>query len=458
MRFRRYRLKALTLYCGIVAVIFLLWFNMNAGKDPLQMKYKDFIYRYQHIALDLLHWSTNSYEKPGIKNDPEVQKLLERLDVPLYNDQELSNPLLKTKALEDYKNFMKRPIDEPKVEKLIRKDDELSGKTSATILCLVRNEDLNAIIRSMKELEHVFNNDFKYPYTFLNDEPFTTEFKARMMKEFPGRVLYFGTIDHEMWSFPSSLDMRKYKRNMKILKQTGVGYAELDSYHHMCRFYSKFFYKHPLLQQFRYVWRLEPDVKFYCKIEYDVFHFMNIYNKVYGFTLNLYDNPISISTLWPTTLDFLQKNPQHLHKNGAFEWLKENAQKPDNFEITFGYSTCHFWTNFELIDLKFLRSEAYESYVKYLDDSGGFYYERWGDAPVRSIALALFANKSDIHWFRDIPYYHMPYTNCPLSSNPNKCSNRCIAGSFCSDYALQVENCMGTWINYSMTKEDQELY
>jgi len=43
------------------------------------------------------------------------------------------------------------------------------------------------------------------------------------------------------------------------------------------------------------------------------------------------------------------------------------------------YNRCHFWSNFEIADLNFLRSPAYMNYFDHLDKSGGFSYERWGD-------------------------------------------------------------------------------
>jgi alpha 1,2-mannosyltransferase len=48
-----------------------------------------------------------------------------------------------------------------------------------------------------------------------------------------------------------------------------------------------------------------------------------------------------------------------------------------------------------------------------LDRDGGFFYERWGDAPVHSIAAALLLKKDEIHFFNDIAYYHVPFTHCP---------------------------------------------
>jgi len=46
------------------------------------------------------------------------------------------------------------------------------------------------------------------------------------------------------------------------------------------------------------------------------------------------------------------------------------------------YNLCHFWSNFEIASLDFWRGEAYMKYFETLDKAGGFYYERWGDAPV----------------------------------------------------------------------------
>ena len=47
-----------------------------------------------------------------------------------------------------------------------------------------------------------------------------------------------------------------------------------ESYHHMCRYFSGFFYHHPLLADVDYYWRIEPDVHYYCDLDYDPFVFM----------------------------------------------------------------------------------------------------------------------------------------------------------------------------------------
>ena len=89
------------------------------------------------------------------------------------------------------------------------------------------------------------------------------------------------------------------------------------------------------------------------------------------------------------------------------------------------------WSNFEIGDLDFWRGEAYSKYFDYLESKGGFYYEvcilllyvptepaliryqRWGDAPVHSIAVSLFVKKDQIHFFNEIGYRHEPFQHCP---------------------------------------------
>lgn len=39
--------------------------------------------------------------------------------------------------------------------------------------------------------------------------------------------------------------------------------------------------------------------------------------------------------------------------------------------------------------------------------------QRWGDAPVHSIAISLFQSKDQIQFLDEIGYEHNPYTHCP---------------------------------------------
>lgn len=54
-------------------------------------------------------------------------------------------------------------------------------------------------------------------------------------------------------------------------------------------------------------------------------------------------------------------------------------------------------------------------FFEHLDNAGGFYYERWGDAPVHSIGAALLVPKDKLHFFREVGYRHEPFQHCPMN-------------------------------------------
>lgn len=210
-------------------------------------------------------------------------------------------------------------------------------------------------------------------------------------------------IPKEHWAVPHWINNDLFDESAKMLEEQDIQYGPMVSYHQMCRWNSGLFYKHPALKDTRYYWRVEPKVHFFCDVDYDVFRYMQDHNKTYGFTINLYDAPQSIPTLWPETKKFIAAHPDYLHKNNAEEWVVDSKRRPEHNTKANGYSTCHFWSNFEIGDMEFWRSKEYEEYFEHLDRAGGFFYERWGDAPVHSIALGLFEDKSKIHWY--VPHF-----------------------------------------------------
>ena len=326
-------------------------------------------------------------------------------------------------------------------------------RANATLVTLVRNQELEGIVHTIKQIEASWNYKFHYPYTFMNDEKFTQEF----MDEIRSHTIsdcHFEVIPSSIWNKPDHIDTALEAEKINTLKENNVNYADMESYHNMCRFNSGYFYQLEGLKKFKYYMRFEPFTDYYCSIDYDLFKFMEDNNKTYGFTISLYDNPLTVETLWPTTLNFLKQNPHYVHPNGAFKWLTENVQHPDYNEITGGYSTCHFWSNFEIGDMDFYRGEAYSKWMEALEEAGGFYYERWGDAPVHSVGLGLFADKSKIHWFRDIGYHHSPYKNIPNS-------DRCNAPEDAEYFGPEVihdQNCLSNWVKLEMTEEDLQAY
>ncbi|CCC68767.1 hypothetical protein NCAS_0B06830 [Naumovozyma castellii] len=289
-------------------------------------------------------------------------------------------------------------------------------KEKATFVTLARNSDLYSLVESIKAVEDRFNHKFQYDWVFLNDAEFSDEFKNVTSNLISGKTKY-GVVPHEHWSFPPWIDQDKAAKVRDEMREKKIIYGDSISYRHMCRFESGFFYRHPLLDEYDWYWRVEPDIKLHCDIDYDIFKFMADNGKKYGFTISIHEYMDTIPTLWDTTKEFLKLHPEFLNKNSMLDFVSDDEGE--------SYNSCHFWSNFEIASLNFWRGPAYTAYFDFLDKNGGFFYERWGDAPVHSIAAALFLDRNEIHHFGDLGYFHAPFHQCPLDESlrlQNKCA------------------------------------
>lgn len=283
-------------------------------------------------------------------------------------------------------------------------------KQNAVILILCKNDEIDGISKTIQNFEERFNNKFQYPYVFLNDQEFTDEFKERLNKVCKNRAT-FGRVDSAMWDMPALIDKDKAKKEWEKMKKARVPYVDRESYHNMCRFFSRSFYKHPLVKDYEFYWRVEPNVRFRCDIEVDPFDYMKNNGKKYGFVIAIREFMASIPTLAEKTGKFLGTVYHKIPKKENLTFMFENGE----------YNGCHFWSNFEIGSFEFFRSPLYNAYLDHLEQSGGFYYERWGDAPVHSLAVALLLDKSETHFFKDIGYTHDAFTHCPADGKNCDC-------------------------------------
>ncbi|KAL1944969.1 hypothetical protein VTO73DRAFT_2589 [Trametes versicolor] len=307
-------------------------------------------------------------------------------------------------------------------------------RANAVILMLVRNSELENAVASVKELEERFNQHYGYSWLFLNEVPFTEEFKGNMSNAVSGS-LSFGLIPPEHWYQPEWIDEEKATQSRNQMVAENVIYGGSVSYRNMCRFNSGFFYHHPLVQKYKWYWRVEPGVHFTCNIEYDPFVYMEDNNKIYGWTISPHEWPKTVTTLWDAVKEFVDQNPQYIAANNSMDYL--SADGGDT------YNMCHFWSNFEIANMEFWRGEAYSKFFDHLESKGGFYYERWGDAPVHSIGAGLFAPKDQIHFFDNIGYQHDPLQHCPRDARVRramKCS--CLPWR---SYDYRGESCLRKW-------------
>jgi len=182
-------------------------------------------------------------------------------------------------------------------------------------------------------------------------------------------------VPKEHWSLPEWIDEGRFMNSLEYLDAIGVGKGYMVSYRHMCRWNSGFFYRHPRLMEFDYYWRVEPDVfllrfylptqssldanasqvHFFCDINYDVFRFMRDNGMKYGFNMNILDDARSFPSLWSETRAFMDSHPDLIHPDADLDWLLDAYTGRD-------YNNCQFFSNFEIGDLNYFRSEANSAY------------------------------------------------------------------------------------------------
>ena len=114
---------------------------------------------------------------------------------------------------------------------------------------LLSSREQEAIAKTIVNFEDKFNRNFNYPYVFLNEVPFTDEFRSAIQQAAPTAKIQFGLIPEAHWSYPSWVDPALAAESRQQMDRQGVLYAGLESYHHMCRYQSGFFFDHPLLDE-----------------------------------------------------------------------------------------------------------------------------------------------------------------------------------------------------------------
>ncbi|KAK2605883.1 O-glycoside alpha-1,2-mannosyltransferase 4 [Conoideocrella luteorostrata] len=316
--------------------------------------------------------------------------------------------------------------------------DTSQPRANATLVVLARNKELDGVIQSIKSMERHFNRWYHYPYTFLNDGEFDENFKETVRNHTSAPV-EFGRVGPDMWGFPDWADPKVAKEGIAKQGDAAVMYGGLESYHFMCRFYSGFFYNHPLLLKYEWYWRVEPEITYFCDMTYDPFLKMIEANKTYGFTIAVKElretvpnifryasaykrlNNLTSQGLWEMFVE--PKSPEEEKKEQLPDEILQNDPanneppkiSPDEMEGE-KYNMCHFWSNFEIARLSWFRSKEYNDFFQMMDRSGGFWMERWGDAPIHSLAAGALLGVKDIHYFRDIGYRHTTIQHCPANA------------------------------------------
>ncbi|EDO18508.1 hypothetical protein Kpol_2001p9 [Vanderwaltozyma polyspora DSM 70294] len=339
-------------------------------------------------------------------------------------------------ALEDAKNF--------------RNDPTTPVKQNATLLMLVRNWEVQGALQSMRSLEDRFNKEYNYDWTFLNDVPFDKVFIEATTAMASGKTNY-AVIPKEDWDCPEWIDQKRFNQSLQLMQEENIVYGNSRSYRNMCKFNSGYFFRQKVLDNYDYYFRVEPNVEYFCDFPYDPFKIMKEKNKKYGFVIAIYEYEDTIPTLWESVEEFIDIKGDELGldlDNSAYDFITDFEIYGSNkflIDSNTNYNLCHFWSNFEVGDLNFYRSNRYIEFFEFLNEKGGFYYERWGDAPIHTLAASILLHRDEIIHFDEIGYEHAPFRTCPRSYFM-RLSQRCQCDySGENNVDIEFNSCLSRW-------------
>lgn len=171
-------------------------------------------------------------------------------------------------------------------------------------------------------------------------------------------------------------------------------------YRHMCRFHATGV--HQYLEelgygQYEYVMRMDDDGLLSSPVGYDLFRYMKVNEKQYGFVNMVADDPACVIDLWEKSELFYNTTS-----------LRSNTERPLFPQWPKGVV---FYNNFEISALSLWKDPSWRAYMAYIDKTAGIYTHRWGDAPLHTIGVSMLLSRKQIHAFTDIAYRHSPFVN-----------------------------------------------
>ena len=155
-------------------------------------------------------------------------------------------------------------------------------------------------------------------------------------------------------------------------------------------------FSHPAVAEYEFIWRLDSDSFLLERPAADPFVQMRDANASYAWIHAFRDEAVFTTGLLEETQRFLNAHDidearVHTWVPGAKRWWE---------------SPMCFATNCFLARRAWFVSEPYTSFFRALDDSGGFYIHRWGDACVHMLAAAALLDKSAVLQLNSLAYWH----------------------------------------------------
>ena len=175
-----------------------------------------------------------------------------------------------------------------------------------------------------------------------------------------------------------------------------AGHKWSVGYRHMSRFFCHGLYQLPFVQELEFYWRLDADSMLLEDVAADPFDTMKQNGRVYGYNVIAFEDAAVAQGLFDAV--------KHHFVRGAA------ARSLGNHVNSMEWNKSMFYTNFEISRVDFWRSPEYKRFFQDVDEAGGIYLSRWGDAPIHFLAVAALLKDEQLEAFT-MPYWHQYFVH-----------------------------------------------
>ena len=287
------------------------------------------------------------------------------------------------------------------------------------------------IYLTVESIQSKFNNWFGYTWIFLSKDG--TEYNNNKFMSKISDLIQSDNIDVKFETInsdylnkePDWIDINKIADSQ--IRLSGLEFGDSQFYRSINRYLAGYLPLETFMDDFDWVWRIEPGFQLLCDIDYDLFRWMQDRNQIFGFLISYMEpHKEKVENLWKIFKNFAedfksQKDIIDFSKNN-FQFntefkdfsnekdekkrneLEKEAAKKGFGTGTSDYNRCQYVSNFQIVNLNFFKSKPFIELFKRLDKDGGFYYHGWSESSVTTLAINLLLKRDQIYFFDNIAF------------------------------------------------------
>lgn len=289
-------------------------------------------------------------------------------------------------------------------ERLLRHKIGDSSKSAIAVLSTNIESDVDDLCHALRSLLHleIASNQQDYPVLVFNEGNLRKQ-QMRQIDDCTHLTVAYPIVNlshHYPSGFEPEKEWQEFISNYQFQPIDG---REKWSYAQMIRFWTVGIWKHPAIQQFDTVMRIDTDSCFLRESQanpgYEKLPYLDE-KYVYQSNKGTHGLPTYVQGLFDHALEYIKKE----NITPSYPELWESADKlwrtHKNVPL--------FRTNFEVDRVSFFRREDVMKWHESLSEIEpfGIWRKRWGDAQTRFLTMAIFGSKDSILLSSSVGYVH----------------------------------------------------